>query len=134
MIHKRFSLLIGPNDVVCYDIALFPAFCQSIRGHFKRSLDTLFVGPSKNMFGPTKGRKLRNFVRHNVILTNQNTEYFVFHWLHYTHMQYNAWLASPHLLDQWTSIQALCRYFNFPVFACRFFLMHYTFKRVLNIM
>jgi len=34
------------------------------------------------MFGPTKGRKLRNVITNNVIWANQKTEYFVYHWLH----------------------------------------------------
>jgi len=41
VIETQISFLIGPNDVVCYDVTHFPAFCRSIGRHFKRSVDTL---------------------------------------------------------------------------------------------
>ena len=42
---------------------------------------TRFSGHLKLMFGPTKGRKVCNVIAHNIILTNQKTESFVFPWL-----------------------------------------------------
>jgi len=41
-VHKRFNLLIGPNDG-CYDVTLFPAFCWRIGPHLKRSVDTFIM-------------------------------------------------------------------------------------------
>ena len=39
---KRFSLLIGPNEVVCYGVTEIPAFLSS-KCHFNRSVDRLIV-------------------------------------------------------------------------------------------
>jgi len=43
VIETQISLLIGPNDVVCYDVTHFPAFCQSMGRHWKCSVDTLIA-------------------------------------------------------------------------------------------
>jgi len=31
VIYKQFSLLIGPNDIVCYDVTQIPTFCSTNR-------------------------------------------------------------------------------------------------------
>ena len=49
----------------------------------------LFVRPSKMMFGPTKGSKSLNIIKHNLICPNHITESFVLGWL-CTHGTYDV--------------------------------------------
>ena len=47
----------------------------------KCRIDSPFVGPSKMMFGLTKGGKLRKVTTHNALLANQTMALFVVRWL-----------------------------------------------------
>ena len=71
MIHKRFSLLIGPNDVFHYDVMLFPAFCWT-KHHF-RSSDKLVVDMSNSDSTETTTISRSQRQEYRIITTNPFT-------------------------------------------------------------
>ena len=60
VIHNIFSLLVDQNNVVCCGVKLFPAFCRSIRHHFKHSVDTSIVPISTSICLIRSGRAFLN--------------------------------------------------------------------------
>ena len=52
-IHKRVYCLA--KMTLCYDVARIPAFCQSIKPHLKRSVDTFIVRQTYCFSRPVKG-------------------------------------------------------------------------------
>ena len=71
--------------------------------HINNLFDILF----EMAFGPTKGGKLHTNIMHIIILANQKTYSFVYHWL-CKHAN-----AFPHLSEHRTSSQVFCQYVNY---------------------
>ena len=53
MIDKRCSLLIGPNNVVLYDVTLFPTFCFLVQAMLPEGFPFYQFRPDIISDGPT---------------------------------------------------------------------------------
>jgi len=64
---------MAEKQIVCFQSKKW----KYIGRHLKRSVDTLFVGPSEITFGSTKCGQLLDVITHYVIWANQKTIFVV---------------------------------------------------------